>query len=69
MINFAQKFEDVILHRAFPTVKNAYYIDIRAQDPVTNSVSKHLYNLGLSGINVQPVPFFAIVLKRHAHAM
>ena len=66
MISFAQNFEDVILHRAFATIKNGYYIDIGAQDSVIDSVSNHFYNLGWSEINVELVPFFANVL-REAH--
>ncbi|WP_052697910.1 FkbM family methyltransferase [Luteibacter yeojuensis] len=55
-ISFAQNAEDVILYRALRHVENGFYIDIGAQDPVTDSVTRAFYDRGWHGINVEPVP-------------
>ncbi len=53
-ISYAQNFEDVMLWRALRHVKNGFYIDIGAQDPVVDSVSLLFYEHGWSGMNVEP---------------
>ena len=55
MISYAQNFEDVILNRAFRHQRCGFYIDIGAFDPVVDSVTKHFYDLGWRGVNVEPV--------------
>ena len=55
MISYAQNFEDVILNRAFRHQRSGFYIDIGAFDPVVDSVTKHFYDLGWRGVNVEPV--------------
>lgn len=55
MISYAQNAEDVILRRAFPR-KKGFYVDIGAGDPIKDSVTKHFYNLGWRGINIEPQP-------------
>lgn len=55
MITFAQNFEDVLLRRLFPSGADGFYIDIGAGDPVRHSVTKHFYDRGWSGVNVEPV--------------
>ena len=62
-ISHAQNFEDVILMRAFKDVKNGFYIDVGAQDPVADSVSLAFYNKGWRGIHVEPNPFYAAKLR------
>ncbi len=54
-ISYAQNFEDVILHRALKDVKNGFYIDVGANDPVIDSVTKSFYDSGWRGINIEPV--------------
>jgi FkbM family methyltransferase len=54
MISYAQNFEDVLLNRAFGNVQKGFYVDIGANDPVVDSVTKHFYDKGWSGINVEP---------------
>ena len=63
MISYSQNFEDVILGRVFKHVSNGFYIDIGAQDPIRDSTSKHFYDQGWSGINVEPVPKYASRLR------
>lgn len=60
MISFAQNFEDVMIARLFPPGYQGFYIDIGAADPVYLSVTKHFYDAGWKGVNVEPLPkFFA----------
>jgi len=54
MISYAQNQEDVLLDRVFPRGVPGTYIDIGAFDPVVDSVTKHFYELGWHGINVEP---------------
>lgn len=56
MRSYAQNFEDVMLHRALSDVTQGFYVDIGAGDPDEDSVSKIFYELGWSGINVEPLP-------------
>tara|TARA_B100000614_G_C14528381_1_gene485470 strand:- start:624 stop:1532 length:909 start_codon:yes stop_codon:yes gene_type:complete len=56
MISFAQNFEDVMLARLFPSGYRGTYLDIGAADPVYLSVTKHFYDKGWRGVNVEPLP-------------
>ncbi|MBI4935593.1 MAG: FkbM family methyltransferase [Actinobacteria bacterium] len=55
MISYAQNAEDVVLGRVFGPLADGFYIDVGANHPVTDSVTKHFYDLGWHGINVEPV--------------
>lgn len=54
MISYAQNFEDVLLNRFFRGKEKGTYVDIGAYDPEELSVTKHFYDQGWSGINVEP---------------
>jgi FkbM family methyltransferase len=54
-ISYAQNFEDVMLFRALKGVEKGFYIDVGAQDPVFDSVTKAFYERGWRGINIEPV--------------
>src|SRR5579864_4114427 len=54
MITYAQNFEDVMLARAFRDKPVGFYIDVGAMDPVEGSVTKHFYDRGWAGINIEP---------------
>jgi FkbM family methyltransferase len=56
MISYGQDHEDVMLHRVFPGGVIGYYIDVGANDPVVDSVTKHFYERGWRGINIEPIP-------------
>jgi FkbM family methyltransferase len=56
MISYAQNFEDVYLARAFRGRRDGFYVDVGAGDPVVDSVTKHFYDLGWHGINIEPLP-------------
>lgn len=58
MISYAQNFEDVMIARLFPRDHKGFYIDVGAADPVHLSVTKHFYDAGWHGINVEPLPRF-----------
>lgn len=66
MVSYAQNHEDVLLDRAFPRGKPGFYIDVGANEPVRNSVTKHFYELGWHGINVEPAthPFGLLAAER-----
>jgi FkbM family methyltransferase len=63
-VSYAQNFEDVMLHRALKQVERGFYVDIGAQDPVSDSVTKAFYVAGWRGINVEPVTAWAERLKK-----
>lgn len=54
-ISYAQNYEDVMLARALRGVDCGFYIDVGAQDPVDDSVTKAFYEMGWRGINIEPV--------------
>jgi len=54
MISYAQNREDVLLARAFEQQTSGFYIDIGANHPTYDSVTRHFYESGWSGINVEP---------------
>jgi FkbM family methyltransferase len=58
MISYAQNFEDVMLARVVGGRTDGFYVDVGAGDPVEMSVTKWFYDLGWSGINIEPNPVF-----------
>ncbi len=64
MLTYAQNFEDVMLARLFADQATGFYIDIGASDPQHFSVTKHFYDLGWRGINVEPIPAYHAALLR-----
>jgi FkbM family methyltransferase len=63
-ISYAQNFEDVMLWRALKHVDRGFYIDVGANDPDHDSVTKAFYELGWRGINVEPVPQWFELLEK-----
>jgi FkbM family methyltransferase len=53
-ISYAQNLEDVMLYRALGHIPNGFYVDVGANDPVLDSVTKAFYDRGWSGINIEP---------------
>lgn len=66
MISYAQNFEDVMLARALGDRATGFYVDVGACFPDTASVTRHFYDLGWQGINVEPMdePFAALAAAR-----
>jgi len=54
-ISYAQNFEDVMLWRALKHIDSGFYIDVGANDPVVDSVTKAFYDHGWKGINIEPL--------------
>ncbi|HSX05321.1 MAG TPA: FkbM family methyltransferase [Candidatus Saccharimonadales bacterium] len=52
---YAQNREDLLIQSFFPDVTDGFYIDVGANDPVIDSVTKILYDAGWSGINIDPI--------------
>lgn len=63
-ISYAQNCEDVLLWRALGHIKNGFYIDVGANDPVEHSVTKAFYDAGWSGINIEPLPALHRLLEK-----
>jgi len=67
IVSYAQNFEDVMLWRALKDVENGFYIDVGANDPIIDSVTKTFYENGWKGVNVEPeLELFELLLNdRH----
>jgi hypothetical protein len=65
MISYAGNHKDVLLTQAFPELTNGFYVDVRANDPVWDSATKHFYDRGWRGINIEPVQSLRDRLKSH----
>lgn len=62
-LSYAQNFEDVMLWRALGHVPDGVYVDVGAQHPRIDSVSRAFYERGWRGVHVEPVPAFAQLLR------
>ena len=56
MISYAQNLEDVVLNRIFYDKPKGFYVDVGAHDPTEFSVTRHFYDKGWHGINIEPIP-------------
>jgi len=64
IVSYAQNFEDVMLWRALGDLPQGFYIDIGAQDPVVDSVSKAFHDRGWRGVHVEPATGYAERLRQ-----
>lgn len=64
IVSYAQNFEDVMLWRALGRIENGFYIDVGAQDPDFDSVSKAFYEHGWRGVHVEPLPEYVQALRK-----
>lgn len=64
MISYAQNFEDVMINRVFKGMQNGFYIDVGAWHPTRDSVTRHFYDLGWHGINIEAAKKYASFLQR-----
>jgi len=62
-ISYAQNFEDVMLWRALKHIGKGFYIDIGAQDPVSDSVSLAFYEHDWRGVHVEPTEQYSTKLR------
>ena len=52
-----------MLYRALGSVEHGFYIDVGAQHPEVDSVSKAFFDRGWRGVHVEPVPYYAKLLR------
>ncbi len=52
---YTQNFEDVLLSRVLADINDGIYIDVGCHHEEQDSVTKHFYGRGWSGINLDPV--------------
>ncbi len=62
-VSHAQNREDIVIAGFFPDVTNGHYVDIGAGHPSDLSVTKLFYDQGWSGINIEPIPELAKLLR------
>ena len=63
MTTYAQNSEDVTLRRALQDIKEGFWVDIGANHPIIESVTKWFSEQGWHGINVEPNPAFLTLLQ------
>ena len=54
-VTYSQHFEDWILYCALRDVQDGFYVDVGASDPCCLSVTKAFYDMGWTGINIEPM--------------
>ncbi len=64
MISYSQNFEDVMIARLFDSDYRGFYVDIGAAHPEYLSVTRHFYDHGWSGLNVEPTIHFYPLLRQ-----
>jgi len=62
MVSYAQNREDVVLARTFGNKASGTYVDVGAAHPTGHSVTRHFYELGWRGVNLEPHPGFHALL-------
>ncbi len=62
IVSYAQNLEDVMLWRALQEVEGGFYLDVGAQDPVIDSVTRAFYDRGWCGVNLEPAPAYHAAL-------
>jgi len=64
LVSYARNFEDVMLWRALKNVREGCYVDVGAQHPIVDSVSRFFYEQGWRGVHIEPVPEYAELLRQ-----
>lgn len=62
--SYAQYNEDIILLALLHDVENGFYVDVGANYPVIDSVTKLFYQHGWRGINIEPITSLYNQLKK-----
>lgn len=63
--SYAQNFEDVVLWRVLRHVSAGCYLDIGANDPLVDSVSRAFYEQGWRGVHLEPTAQYATLLRQN----
>lgn len=58
-ISYAQNREDVVLWRALGNIPEGRYIEVGANDPTIDSITRAFYDHGWSGLTVEPITEWA----------
>jgi FkbM family methyltransferase len=58
MVSYSINLEDVVLAKVFSDFPTGFYVDVGANDPTIHSNTRHFYNLGWHGINIEPGNIF-----------
>jgi FkbM family methyltransferase len=64
IVSYAQNREDVLLAAFFFKQEKGFYVDVGANDPEADSVTKYFYDRGWHGINIEPSPRLHAALSR-----
>ena len=64
LISYAQNNEDILIWRALRHLPTGFYVDVGANDPSEDSVTRLFYDRGWRGINVEPSPEYFERLAR-----
>ncbi len=59
----AQHYEDIRLLRSLSGVERGFYVDVGANDPTVDSITRAFYERGWRGIHVEPLPHQAERLR------
>ncbi len=63
LVSYAQNGEDVVLSRALGSIENGFYVEVGANHPTDDSVSRTFYDRGWSGIAIEPNPEYARIYR------
>lgn len=64
-ISYAQNFEDLLLAGILKRVERGFYVDVGANHPENDSVTRIFYDKGWSGLNIEPNPELLALLRLH----
>jgi FkbM family methyltransferase len=64
-ISYAQNREDYLIEAFFPDITKGFYVDVGANDPNEDSVTKIFYKKGWTGINIEPVEAMVKLLNKY----
>ena len=62
---YSQYLEDFILSIFFKDIKKGTYIDVGANNPNKDSVTKYFYSMGWRGINIEPIHYRYLELVKY----
>lgn len=63
-MSYAQNREDVVLWRALRDVRAGRYVEVGANHPRHDSVTRAFYDSGWSGVTVEPVPSYVALHRQ-----
>lgn len=57
--------EQALIREFFGNKSNGFYVDVGANEPIIESQTYHLDQLGWSGLLLEPIPHYCELLKKH----